>query len=83
MMKFRGIMGGQDNVTTTTTTNTTDDHNTPSGFFQNPRANIHICKGFRFFSSDRHHLVQFEINLKFLIPSAQLIQIKSDNPIDA
>ena len=26
-------------TTTTTTTNYMDDHNTPSGFFQNPRAN--------------------------------------------
>ena len=35
-------MGGQSSVRTpmpTTTTNTKDDHNSPPGFFQNPRAN--------------------------------------------
>ena len=42
-----------------------------------------FARVFDSFSSNRHHLVQFEIYLKFLIPSAQLIQIKSDNPIDA
>ena len=39
LQPFREIMGRQDSVTNKQQTNTTDDHNTPSGFFQNPRAN--------------------------------------------
>ena len=42
-------MRGQNSVTTNnkqqTTTNTTDDHISPSGFFQNPRANKCMYRG--------------------------------------
>ena len=47
LQPFREIMRGENSVTTNNkqttnkqqTTNTTDDHNSPSGFFQNPGAN--------------------------------------------
>ena len=50
LQPFREIMGGQSSVTikqqtneqTNKRTNTTNDHNSPSGFFQNPRANDEV-----------------------------------------
>ena len=46
-------MGGQNSVTTNKqqTTNTTDNHNSPSGFFQNPRANNTINQQINMFSA--------------------------------